>query len=86
MSKVELRIKELCKEKGITQAKLAEKLGVLPVSFSQSLSRCNYNIERLSEIANALGVEVPDLFKREEEKNTITCPNCGTKLELKIKE
>ena len=71
MKKVELRIKELCKERGITQAQLAERLGVLPVSFSQSMSRANYNIERLSEIADALGVEVPDLFKRENDTKDI---------------
>lgn len=83
MNKPELRIRELCKEKGITQAQLAKKLGILPVSFSQSMSRSNFNMERLSEISEALGVEVPDLFKRKEDGiNTITCPNCGKRFKM----
>lgn len=79
MVNTELRIKELCKEKGMTQAQLASKLGIQAVSFSQAVARNKFNIGRLAEIADALGVEIPDLFK---EKDTITCPNCGKKFKM----
>ena len=35
MANTELRIKELCREKGITQAQLADKLGIQPVSIPE---------------------------------------------------
>lgn len=41
MANTELRIKELCKEKGITQAQLADKLGIQPVSFHRLLQETN---------------------------------------------
>lgn len=85
MANTELRIKELCKENGITQAQLADKLGILPVSFSQAVSRNKFNMDRLSEIADALGVEIPDLFNKPKEEGVIHCPNCGTEIKLNPK-
>lgn len=41
MANTELRIKELCKEKGITQAQLADKLGIQPVSFRKLQQEIN---------------------------------------------
>lgn len=78
MANTELRIKELCKEKGITQAQLADKLGIQPVSFSQAVSRNKFSVDRLSDIADALEVEIPDLFR--DNSDTITCPYCGKKI------
>ena len=69
------RIKEILKEKGITQQELADKLGVT---------------ETLERIANALNVPMWQLFASPNEVqqtgNSLICPNCGTLLELKIKE
>ena len=78
MANTELRIKELCKEKGITQAQLAYKLGIHPVSFSQAIARNKFSVDRLADIADALGVEIPDLFRND--SGTITCPHCGGKI------
>jgi len=71
------RIKEICKSKGMMMKDLADKLGITEVGLSKSLNG-NPTIGRLEEIANVLGVEFLDLFK-EDEKNSITCPNCGKK-------
>lgn len=57
------RIKELCKEKHITMAEIAAKIGINPVTLSQSLSG-NPTLSRLQEMADILGVEVPELFER----------------------
>lgn len=80
MANTELRIKELCKERGITQAQLAEKLSIQAVSFSQAIARNKFSIDRLADIADALSVEIPDLFKAN--SSSFTCPKCGAKLKL----
>ena len=81
MANTELRLKELCKLRGMTQAQLAEKIGIQPVSFSQAVARNKFSMDRLAEIADILGVEIPDLFNKPKD-NIVICPNCGTKLEL----
>ena len=78
MANTELRIKELCKERGITQAQLADKLGIQPVSFSQAIARNKFSVDRLADIADALEVEIPDLFRND--SDTIICPHCGGKI------
>lgn len=60
--KQELRIKEVCKEKGITLEDLAKRLGILRTSLSQALSRNSFSTDRLNDIATALGVPMWQLF------------------------
>ena len=84
MANTELRIKELCKEKGITQAQLADKLGIQPVSFSQAIARNTFSVDRLADIADALGVEIPDLFRTD--SDIIVCPHCGKKIKIEKDE
>ena len=57
-----LRIKEICKEKQITMKEIAEKLGINPITLSQSLNG-NPTLSRLQEVADILGVCVPELFE-----------------------
>ena len=80
MSKSDLRIKELCKAKGITQAQLAEKLGIKPISFSQAIQRNSFDIPYLKRIANALDVEVVELFA----DTPFKCPHCGMPINVKL--
>ena len=75
-----MRIKELCKERGITQADLARRLGVRPSSLSQSISRNRLSADSLKRIADALGVDIGELFEHEP---TIVCPHCGRIIRLK---
>lgn len=79
MYMAELRIKEVMQERGMTQKKLAEEIGVAEISLSRSL-RGNPTVETLDKIASALGVEIQELFKSE--KGVITCPKCGTKFKM----
>lgn len=65
-----LKIKELCKEKHITMAEIAAKIGINPITLSQSLSG-NPTLSRLQEVADILGVEVPDLFERKRQKKEV---------------
>ena len=60
--KQELRIKEICREKGITLETLANKLGILRTSLSQALSRNSFSTDKLKDIAEALNVPIWQLF------------------------
>ena len=75
-----LKIKELCKIKGISLAELAKKLGVTPSALSQNISG-NPNLERLQEIANILEVHITDLFDQPNE-SILNCPYCGGKIKV----
>lgn len=57
------RILELCKEKGITQKDLAERIGMTPVGLAKAASG-NPTVETLEKIAAGLGVEVVELFAK----------------------
>lgn len=93
---MKLRIKEIMQEKGVTSASLSTMVGIHKVSVSNIINgKLNPSTETLEKIAEALGVEMWELFKSkselveeitEEAKNTITCPKCGTKIEFKKKE
>lgn len=78
------RILELCKQKGITQKDLAEKIGMTPVGLAKAANG-NPTFETLEKIAEGLNVPVPELFAPQP-MNTITCPKCGTVLEVKEKK
>jgi transcriptional regulator with XRE-family HTH domain len=56
-----LRIKEVAKSRGMTMAQIAERLGINPITLSQSLNG-NPTLSRLTEVADALGVDVGELF------------------------
>ena len=56
-----MRIKEVCKEKGITVSQLAEKMGIKQESLSRAING-NPTLETLERIASALDVDVQELF------------------------
>ena len=70
-----LQLKDLLRRKGMTAKELAVKIGISEGALSKSLSG-NPTLERIEQIATALGVSVPELFAPQP-TNTITCPHCG---------
>lgn len=74
------RVLELCKQKGITQKDLAEKIGMTPVGLAKAANG-NPTFETLEKIADGLGVTVPELFAPQP-TNTITCPHCGKPIKI----
>ena len=60
---MELRIKELIKEKGTTIQNIADLIGVNRVTLSNSING-NPTLETLEKIANALGVPGAELFDK----------------------
>ena len=77
---MELRIKELLKEKGMMHKELAEKLGVTDIALRASL-KGNPTIGTLEKVADVLGVSVSDLFAAPK-TGVITCPHCGKEIRL----
>ena len=59
---MELRVKEVCKEKGVTLVEVASKIGVAQASLSKMLGG-NPTIGTLEKIADALAVPVTELFQ-----------------------
>ena len=79
---MELRIKEIAKQKNIPIKDIAKQLGITASALSQNIAG-RASLGRLEDIAKILGVPVRDLFP--EEENSITCPNCGAIYEMKKK-
>lgn len=77
-----LRIKEVCKEHKITLAEVAkqirwkdkngEHIGITPITLSQSLNG-NPTLERLTEVADILGVDVSELFEHPKQTDIHGC-------------
>ena len=81
-----MRIKELLKQKGITAKELAAKLNLSEGALSQSLNG-NPTLERLTQIASALGVSVSELFEAPKSgEAVIICPHCGKPLTLHVEK
>lgn len=58
---MKLRIKEICKEKGLMMKDLADRINITEVGLSKSLNG-NPTLQRLEEIAEALEVDFLELF------------------------
>lgn len=81
-----MRIKEIIKAKGYTQKEFADKLGITLSALNQRLDG-NPTVGSLREIANALEVDLLDLFEDERERNaSIKCPNCGTDIIIDVRK
>lgn len=81
---MDLRIKDICNQKGITMKQLAESMGIAATSLSRSLNN-NPTIDTLQKIADALGVHLVELFEQPA-NNDLSCPKCGAKLRLTVEE
>lgn len=82
----EFRIKEICKERNLTQKELAGKIGISAVGLAKALAG-NTTVGTLDKIASALGVSVAELFEAPKTDGTaITCPHCGKPIALQIKK
>jgi transcriptional regulator with XRE-family HTH domain len=58
---MELRVKEICKERGLLMEDLASKLGITRITLTRNING-NPTIETLQKIAVALDVEITELF------------------------
>lgn len=80
---IQLRIKELCKARGITLNKLAEKIGISQPSISGiATGKQKPSFDTIEALAAALGVSPAELFAAPKE-GAITCPHCGKPITIK---
>lgn len=78
---MELRIKELCKEQGITMDMLSQIVDMSRTALSLINSgKMNTTIDTLERIAKGLNTSVTELFK--EDNTHIKCPHCGKRIRL----
>ena len=82
-----MHIKDILKQRGLTQNELADRLGINRVSLSRILSNKNdMRLSTIKKIAEAIGCDVAEFFTPVEkaDHNTITCPHCGAKLVINL--
>lgn len=81
-----MRIREAIEEQGMTTKQVAEKLNVTLSALNQSISG-NPSVKVITNIANAIGVPVWQLFSSPEEVARQTkgdmCPYCGQPITIK---
>ncbi len=84
---VELRIKEIMKERKITSKSLAEGMKKRPQYVSNVINGGKgVSINSLEEIARYLDVPISSLFADSKSSNgTFICPHCGHELKIEIK-
>lgn len=81
---MDLRIKEVIKEKGMTITELADKMGINRVNLSNMVNG-NPTVETLNKIAYAIGCPVTELFEPlKKDGVSLTCPHCGKEINIKI--
>lgn len=70
---VKLRIKQLIASKGLTQAMVAQRLGVAPMTVSGwCTGRAYPSIEMLERIAEVLGVRLAEFFEDSQPPRSVT--------------
>lgn len=84
-----MRIKEILKEKRMTQQELADKMNVSLSAVKQMVSAESLTTTTLEKIATALDVPMWQLFAspsevQKEIDGGYKCPNCGHPLKIKV--
>lgn len=85
-----MRIKDVLKERGMTQQELADMIGVSYQSIKQTLNAPSVTTATLEKIATALNVPMWQLFASPEEVQpksdslSLTCPHCGKNINIKV--
>lgn len=86
---MEYKIIEKIEEKGMTVSEFIEKVGWKQRSSLYNMMSGNPTMQQLEKIASVLGCKVSELLSEgfipaeEDLSNTIICPKCGAKFELK---
>lgn len=74
----QMRIKEVIKEKGLTSAQVAKRMGIVPEALSRVING-NPTVKMLERVATAIGVPVTELFEKPTSGGFV-CPSCGATL------
>lgn len=74
------RVKNILKQQGMTAKELADKMGITESALSLCLNG-NPTLSRIRQIAQALGVDVSELFAKQ-----VYCPVCGAAINVKLED
>lgn len=82
-----LRIKELCKLKGVALGKLATEIGMTQNALSYIVNeKVSTSYSTLIKIADVLGVTIGELFADSRKGETkVYCPHCGKELTIEVR-
>lgn len=81
---MEIRLKEICKAKGITQKGLANVLGVTEITLTR-VNNGNTSLSLLEKIATALNVPITELFAAPlVGAASVSCPHCGKSISVSV--
>lgn len=64
---MELRIKDILREKGLTIKDVADRMGTDSSNLASALKKGNPKLSMLEDVANAIGCDITELFKPNEE-------------------
>lgn len=86
-----MNIEDLLKERGLSKSAFADLVGVKKQNINNLLK--NPTLETLGKFAEALNIEMYELFKSKEEivenvkkelENSIPCPYCGKPIDISL--
>ena len=82
---MELRIKDVLKEKKVTVVSLAGIIGIAQPSMSNIVNgKSMPSLETLEKISSALEVPLTELFEQSKSDTaSLICPHCGKSITLK---
>ena len=69
-------ILQQCEKRGMKLKELADKMGILPSTLSETMRRGKPSYDLLERMSQALGCLPGDLLPHTAD-NEVTCPNCG---------
>ncbi len=79
---MELRIKEVAKEKKVSISTLASMIGITQPNLSNIVNgKSKPSLETLEKIADALEIPITELFSK---GVSVVCPHCGGIVPIKI--
>ena len=82
---MKLRLKELCKERGLTLTELGQKIGVAQATISGfQTGKIKPSFDSLEKLCAALNVSPGELFEEDERPPVARCPHCGGSLEISL--
>lgn len=84
------KIKDVALVHGKTISQIAEELGVAQSHVSRLINNERITLRDMEKLSKTIGCKVGDFFRDEITQNNsapnFTCPKCGCKLEIDIKE
>ena len=81
---MKFRIKEVCKDKGVSITDLAAKINIQQESLSRIIAKNSTSTANLEKIASALDIPITELFEKSN-GSIFQCPKCGNELQVEIK-